>query len=64
MKVLHLTVSSDGVISLWDTYEQAVNVREEVYCKLLLTADQERTLGNMQRYAQVRNLPANQRANK
>ena len=37
---LNLSVNSQGVVSLWDTYKQAANVHEEVTVVLELTLEQ------------------------
>ena len=43
-RTVHLTVSSKGVVSLWDTAAAATTVKDEVYVALELTAEQYKQL--------------------
>jgi hypothetical protein len=44
MKILHLSVAADGVISLWDSAQQAKATTGEIYIALQLTKLQEATV--------------------
>jgi hypothetical protein len=41
---IHLSVNANGIASLWDTAEQAQQVRDEVYVRLELTNAQVQQL--------------------
>jgi hypothetical protein len=54
VKILHLTVTRSGLISLWDSRDKAERGKQpcEFYVALQLTAAQERTLEIARQHAQ------------
>lgn len=54
MKIFHLSINADALVSLWDTANAAKRQTGETYIALQLTPQQERTINEAAKRATAR----------